>query len=429
MLDTINRQKLFFISLIGIVVVSLVMITTYAYQTLQVEYKDNSKEDLTVNAGVLDVTYTKTKTIEINNMPLLPNYKTADYLEFTLDNTKSTSNVAYNITLKNIEYLSSMASEDFKYTIVDATDSKNIPLTTGDFKDLNGDTFMLYNTTGMFDFIDQGKIKKIRIYLWLKNSDEDQSKFENKTNSPSFKANVEVTSIFVSDINDTSLNYNIYKNNNSYLNTKNDNYGLSYYYINNPTNNYINIDNMCYRIVRILGNGNIKLVLEDKSNTCETSKSNDYIVDTLDNFYNSITSKKILVNNEWCSDTINKYDVNTFNPTNGTDNYLYEGALKISNNEFNFECSVTNKTNVSLLSIDEILSSNLKENQPSYLKGTSPYTLLNKYGVISGVEKNIVIDNDKVIESELTSLRPSIVINKNLNVTGNGTYEDPYKIN
>ena len=100
MLDTINRQKLFFISLIGIVVVSLVMITTYAYQTLQVEYKDNSKEDLTVNAGVLDVTYTKTKTIEINNMPLLPNYKTADYLEFTLDNTKSTSNVAYNITYR-----------------------------------------------------------------------------------------------------------------------------------------------------------------------------------------------------------------------------------------------------------------------------------------------------------------------------------------
>ena len=150
---------------------------------------------------------------------------------------------------------------------------------------------------------------------------------------------------------------------------------------------------------------------------------------SLDNFYNSITSKKILVNNEWCSDTINKYDVNTFNPTNGTDNYLYEGALKILNDEFNFECSVTNKTNVSLLSIDEILASNLKESQPSYLKGTSPYTLLNKYGVISGVEKNIVIDNDKIIESELTSLRPSIVINKNLNVTGNGTYGDPYKLN
>ena len=39
------------------------------------------------------------------------------------------------------------------------------------------------------------------------------------------------------------------------------------------------------------------------------------------------------------------------------------------------------------------------------------------------------LDNDKIIESELTSLRPSIVINKNLNVTGNGTYGDPYKLN
>ena len=46
MKNTLKKQKLFFISLIGLVVVSLVMGTTYAYQTLQVEYAEGSSSNL-----------------------------------------------------------------------------------------------------------------------------------------------------------------------------------------------------------------------------------------------------------------------------------------------------------------------------------------------------------------------------------------------
>lgn len=67
--DTIKKQGLFIFSLIGILIVSLVLVTTFAYQTLQVEYKENSKEDLNLKVGTLDVSFTSTRRINANNMP------------------------------------------------------------------------------------------------------------------------------------------------------------------------------------------------------------------------------------------------------------------------------------------------------------------------------------------------------------------------
>ena len=43
MKETLRKQKLFFISLIGIVVVSLVMGTTFAYQTIKISLKNDNK--------------------------------------------------------------------------------------------------------------------------------------------------------------------------------------------------------------------------------------------------------------------------------------------------------------------------------------------------------------------------------------------------
>ena len=53
-----------------------------------------------------------------------------------------------------------------------------------------------------------------------------------------------------------------------------DDYGKSYYYRGNVVDNYINFAGMCWRIVRIIGDGSIKLILEDQDNTCETSNGN-----------------------------------------------------------------------------------------------------------------------------------------------------------
>ena len=50
-----------------------------------------------------------------------------------------------------------------------------------------------------------------------------------------------------------------------------DNDGNSYYYRGNILNNYVNFAGMCWRIVRINGDGTTKLVLEDKDTTCNSN--------------------------------------------------------------------------------------------------------------------------------------------------------------
>ena len=50
--------------------------------------------------------------------------------------------------------------------------------------------------------------------------------------------------------------------------------GDSYYFRGNVTDNYVNFANMCWRVVRIQGDGSTKHILEDQDDTCETSDGN-----------------------------------------------------------------------------------------------------------------------------------------------------------
>ena len=60
-----------------------------------------------------------------------------------------------------------------------------------------------------------------------------------------------------------------------------DDYGISYYYRGGVTDNYLNFAGMCWRIVRIKGDGSTKLILEDSDNTCQTSNGNWQIPTTV----------------------------------------------------------------------------------------------------------------------------------------------------
>ena len=58
------------------------------------------------------------------------------------------------------------------------------------------------------------------------------------------------------------------------MSVANDDYGTSYYYRGNVIDNYVNFAGMCWRAVRIAGDGSIKLILEDQDSTCATSDGN-----------------------------------------------------------------------------------------------------------------------------------------------------------
>jgi len=55
------------------------------------------------------------------------------------------------------------------------------------------------------------------------------------------------------------------------LSKTSDDYGVSYYFRGGVVDNYVTFSNKCWRIVRILGDGSIKLVLEDQDQPCSTS--------------------------------------------------------------------------------------------------------------------------------------------------------------
>ena len=57
------------------------------------------------------------------------------------------------------------------------------------------------------------------------------------------------------------------------LATTEDDYGTSYYYRGSVKDNYVNFANMCWRIVRIAGDGSIKLILDDSVSNCDTEFS------------------------------------------------------------------------------------------------------------------------------------------------------------
>ena len=50
-----------------------------------------------------------------------------------------------------------------------------------------------------------------------------------------------------------------------------DDYGDTYYFRGKVEDNYVNFAGMCWRIVRIAGDGSVKLILEDKNTTCDSS--------------------------------------------------------------------------------------------------------------------------------------------------------------
>ena len=55
------------------------------------------------------------------------------------------------------------------------------------------------------------------------------------------------------------------------LSKSEDDYGDSYYYRGKVIDNYVNFAGMCWRIVRIAGDGSVKLILDDQNTTCNSS--------------------------------------------------------------------------------------------------------------------------------------------------------------
>lgn len=190
------------------------------------------------------------------------------------------------------------------------------------------------------------------------------------------------------------------------LRTVTDNTGISSYYNGDANNNYVNINGNLYRIVRINGDGTIRLILD-----------NPISLNSYGNINYDNSSIKVLLD-EWYSS--NFYN-NDYLVEKDFDNCIYyENDIDYSNL---ISLAGFKLANVGLLSIKE--ANLIFDENNDYLNSNKGIYLMNN----NGDDKVYALKNGKVelvLPDEELEVRP--VINIKGNLVGNGTKESPYQI-
>lgn len=216
---------------------------------------------------------------------------------------------------------------------------------------------------------------------------------------------------------------------------KEDDLGVAYYFRGSVKNNNVLFAGKNWKIVKINGDGSIKLVLDNIVDEISKYYSEDY------SFLKSTIFEKL---NNWYANNLNDYSdyIAYYKFCNDTvledDNYLAYNRV-ITNKIPTFVC-LGNLVNsrIGLLTIDEVslAGGSTGENKSYYLyneKITNSYYTMSSASSRYGNYYPFVVDTDGSISSNvngnlLRGVRPVINIIKTAKVSGNGTNEEPYEI-
>lgn len=216
---------------------------------------------------------------------------------------------------------------------------------------------------------------------------------------------------------------------------KEDDLGVAYYFRGSVKNNNVLFAGKNWKIVKINGDGSIKLVLDNIVDEISKYYSEDY------SFLKSTIFEKL---NNWYTNNLNDYSdyIAYYKFCNDTvledDNYLAYNRV-ITNKIPTFVC-LGNLVNsrIGLLTIDEVslAGGSTGENKSYYLyneKITNSYYTMSSASSRYGNYYPFVVDTDGSISSNvngnlLRGVRPVINIIKTAKVSGNGTNEEPYEI-
>ncbi len=229
----------------------------------------------------------------------------------------------------------------------------------------------------------------------------------------------------------------------------NDDYGVSYYFRGIVNNNYVRFADLLWRIVKINGDGSVKLVLNDYLNETANYYNEDAtniedklnfmnsgIYTTLENFYQSNLEKygKYLVSSKYCVDDSEGQSDNN--------NVYYLGYSRLLT-DYNQSFSCLGKTyssRIGLLTADEVIyagASKNGENNAYYLyvpgKNSSWWTMTPAKSDNTNITYFEVDEYGKLqinsIGNYYRGVRPVINLAKKNFVSGIGTIDDPYTLN
>ena len=285
-------------------------------------------------------------------------------------------------------------------------------------------------------YIDAGEIQNY--YLKFNSSSENEKRIE---------INIEEDNLESNSFAETILKNNVVKDKpltivgkqeaitDEGLIEESDDFGSSYYFRGNTLNNNVLINNLKFKIVRINGDGSVKLVLDENIEqlTKYTEDENfsfkkSTIYSTLNNWINENLGKYsiYLSNQKYCNDTLLN------------DNTFYTYTRITEDNIPSLVClseKITSK--VALLTVDEVLFAGAtinNENKSFYLYNeniTSDVYLMSSAKMVNNTYYPFVLSTTGKIISNvpgdyLRSLRPVITIIKTAMVSGSGTINDPY---
>ena len=218
-----------------------------------------------------------------------------------------------------------------------------------------------------------------------------------------------------------------------------DDYGTSYYFRGATKNNYVSFAGFIWRIVKINGDGTVKLVLDSLMNN-----NTQYYTGEFDLLLENSNIYQIL--NNWYDENLKSYDniiaPFSFCTDDTTDTEGFSSLTRIYTNHAPiFQClGSTSHLKIGLLTADELSfagATNQSNNQNFYLYNPniktswwtmSPAKNINNTYTFIEVSKDGLL-NEGTNGQLFRGNRPVINIMRRATATGTGTEEDPYKVN
>ena len=287
-----NRRQKIIVSVTGIFLVLLILVgLTYAYFLTKIKGNDNEKS-VSVTTADLKLEYSDINDILVSEENVEPGNSWTKTFAVTNNGNKTVTN--YGVALENIEN-GLERKEDLVYTLTCTQYTKATfkvenkvasGTTSGTCNGVSSETtYPSVGTILVENSIDTDKVQAYTLTVTYKETNTDQSVDMNKRFSG--KVNIVYPKLFGPFGTDTlaSTIINTAKTqtdstrttigtevttftsvsgaNEHVLNTAPDDYGTSYYFRGNVIDNYVNFANLTWRIVRINGDGSIRLILDD----------------------------------------------------------------------------------------------------------------------------------------------------------------------
>ena len=222
-----------------------------------------------------------------------------------------------------------------------------------------------------------------------------------------------------------------------------DDNGNTYYFRGDTSKNYVTFADKTWRIVRINGNGTVKLVLNNDINSASMYKEGT--TDRLSNTKKITNLEMYSSLKDWYNNNLKDYDEYIYNynfcmdTTKEGDNLANYLRINLANTP-TFNCLGTkNSLKIGLLTVDEIIYAGAKVNEQNnhyYLynseSASSSWTLSPAKDAVEGLYYYELTQTGSVTYNSTgestKNLRPVINIKKDIEVEGEGTKENPYTL-